>query len=91
MQRTADFVTPVIKELLAGQPMSPGKLEFAWRAAVGPALARASTLNLRDGGRVVVHMSSPEWTREIQRSRPMILERLRALLGNEVIKRLEVI
>lgn len=77
--------------MLAKQPMSPGKLQFAWRAAVGPALARASTLDLRDGGRVVVHMSSPEWTRELQRSRPMILERLRALLGKEAVKRLEVI
>ena len=76
--------------MLAKQPMSPGKLQFAWRAAVGPALARAATLDWRDG-RIVVHMSSPEWTREIQRSKPMILERLRMLLGNEAAKRLDVI
>ena len=69
--------------------MSPGKLQFAWRAAVGPALARAASLDWQDG-RVIVQMSSDEWTREIRRSKPMILERLRMLLGNEV-KRLEII
>lgn len=89
MERSADFSTSVIADMLSRQPMSPGKLQFAWRAAVGPALARGATLDWRDG-RVVVHMSSPEWAREIERSRAMILERLRRLLGNEV-KRLDVI
>lgn len=89
MQRAPDFSTAVLAEMLAKQPMSPGKLQFAWRAAVGPALARAATLDWRDG-RIVVHMSSPEWTREIQRMRPMILQRLRLLLGNDV-KRLDCI
>ena len=74
--------------MLARQPMSQGKLQFAWRAAVGPALARASSLDWRDG-RVIVQMSSAEWTREIRRSKPMILERLRLLLGSDV-KRLEI-
>ncbi len=90
MQRSSDFAGPALAEMLARQPMSPGKLQFAWRAAVGPALARAATLDWRDG-RIVVHMSSPEWTREIQRSRPMILERLRLLLGTDTAKRLDVI
>jgi len=76
--------------MLAGQPMTPGKLQFAWRAAVGPALARASSVELRDA-RVVVHMSSPEWAREIERSRPIILQRLRLLLGTDVIARIDLI
>lgn len=69
--------------------MTPGKLQFAWRAAVGPALARAATLDWQDG-RVIVHMSSAEWTREIRRSKAMIIERLRILLGKEAVKRLEI-
>ena len=88
--RSADFATSVLAEMLGRQPMSAGKLEFAWRAAVGPALARAVTLAWRDG-RVVVHPSSAEWKREIERSRPMILERLRVLLGRDTVKRLEII
>lgn len=90
MLRSSDFATSVLAEMLAKQPMTAGKLQFAWRAAVGPALARAATLDWREG-RVVVHMSSPEWTREIKRSKPMILERLRMLLGQDAVKRLEVI
>lgn len=88
MLRSADFATSVLAEMLSRQPMSPGKLQFAWRAAVGPALARASSLDWKDG-RVVVRMASPEWTREIERSKPMILERLRMLLGRDV-KGLEI-
>lgn len=90
MERSSDFATPVLAELLAQQPMTPGKLQFAWRAAVGPALARASSVELR-GARVVVHMTSAEWAREIERSRPMILARLRLLLGQDAITRIDLI
>jgi hypothetical protein len=89
MLRSADFATSVLAEMLARQPMSPGKLQFAWRAAVGPALARAAALDWQDG-RVIVQMSSADWTREIQRSKPMILERLQMLLGKDAVKRLEI-
>jgi hypothetical protein len=88
MLRSTDFATSVLANMLERQPMSQGKLQFAWRAAVGPALARAASLDWQDG-RVIVQMSSDEWTREIRRSKPMILERLRMLLGNEV-KRLDI-
>jgi len=90
MQRSADFATTALAEMLARQPMSPGKLQFAWRAAVGPALARAATLAWREG-RVVVRPSSAEWKREIERARPVILDRLRLLLGRDSVKRLEII
>ena len=90
MLRSSDVAASALAEMLARQPMSPGKLEFAWRAAVGPALARAARLDWRDG-RVVVHMTSPEWTREVERSKPVILDRLRMLLGKDAVKRLDVI
>lgn len=90
MQRSADFAASVLAGILAEQPMSPGKLQFAWRAAAGPAFARNVSLDWRDG-RVVVHASSAEWKREIERSRPMLLDRLRMLLGRETVKRLDII
>lgn len=90
MQRSADFATSVLAEMLARQPMSPGKLQFAWRAAVGAALARASTLDWREG-RVVVRMSSPEWTRELERLKPIVLERMRTILGRETVSRIDVL
>jgi hypothetical protein len=76
--------------MLARQPMSPGKVQFAWRAAVGPAVARVSTVEWREG-RIVAHMASPEWQREVERSRAMILERLRVLLGRDQAKGLEIL
>jgi len=89
MQRSADVAAGVLAEVLARQPMTPGKLSFAWRAAVGPALARATTADLRDG-RIVIRASSDAWKREIERSRPVILERLRALLGRAAVRGLEI-
>ena len=89
MQRAPDFSTTVLAEMLAKQPMSPGKVQFAWRAAVGPAVARVSTVDWREG-RIIVRMASPEWLREVERSRGMILERLRMLLGRDAAKRLEI-
>ena len=88
MIRSADFATSVLADMLERQPMSPGKLQFAWRAAVGPALARAATLEL-SGGRLVARASSAQWKKEIDRAKPMIVERLRMLLGRDVVMTLE--
>lgn len=90
MHRSADFATTVLAEMLERQPMSPGKLQFAWRAAVGPALARATSIEYHDG-RITAHASSVQWKKEIERSKPMILERLRVLLGRAAVKGLEVL
>jgi hypothetical protein len=89
MIRSADFATSVLAGMLERQPMSPGKLQFAWRAAVGPALARAATLEMHDG-RITAHASSLQWKKEIDRAKPMIVERLRMLLGRDAVKKLEV-
>src|SRR5690349_341699 len=40
LQQTA---ARVLGPLLDSQPLSPGKVSFAWSIAAGPALARAST------------------------------------------------
>lgn len=90
MQRSADFAAGVLAEVLARQPMTPGKVTFAWRAAVGPALARATSPELRDG-RLIIRASSVAWKREIERSRPVILDRLRTLLGRGTVRGLDVV
>ncbi len=84
-------VTPaVLVELLRRQPLSPGKVRFAWEAAAGPALARATTAALDARGTLHVRTSTAAWAREVARSRPLLLERLRALLGAEIVTALEV-
>ena len=89
MIRSADFATSVLAGMLERQPMSPGKLQFAWRAAAGPTLARAATVEFNDG-RVTARASSAQWKKEIERARPIIVERMRMLLGRDVVKKLEV-
>ena len=84
-------VTPtVIAELLQRQPLSPGKVRFAWEAAAGPALARATTAELDARGTMRVRTTSAAWAREVTRLRALLLERLRALLGAEIVTALEV-
>jgi predicted nucleic acid-binding Zn ribbon protein len=78
-----------LRLLLHDLQLSKGKVGFAWGAAVGPAVARATTVKLENGA-LIVETTSAQWTREIKRSTPVILERLQSLLGDETIDRIEV-
>jgi hypothetical protein len=75
--------------LLRDAPLSDGKVGFAWRAAVGPALERATKVKL-ERKLLIVETSSLQWSREVTRSSPMILKRLQMLLGANVVDRIEV-
>jgi hypothetical protein len=74
--------------LLCDVPLSDGKVGFAWRAAVGPALERATRVKL-ESRVLIVETTSPQWSREVMRSSPVILKRLQTLLG-DVVDRIEV-
>jgi predicted nucleic acid-binding Zn ribbon protein len=75
--------------LLRDIPLSDGKVGFAWRAAVGPAVQRATHVKL-EGKVLLVDTTSAEWTREVGRSSPVILRRLQELLGADAVARIEV-
>jgi hypothetical protein len=75
--------------LLRDAPLSDGKVGFAWRAAVGPALGRATKVKL-ERKLLIVETTSLQWSREVKRSSPMILKRLQTLLGVDVVDRIEV-
>jgi hypothetical protein len=81
--------TTVVTKLLQQQPLSDAKVAFAWRTAVGPAVARATAVTLRDGTLEVL-ASGEHWRREIAHSADMIVGRLAALLGRDVVQRLSV-
>jgi len=78
-----------IRELLRSSPLSPGKVTFAWRAAVGPAFDRATAVTL-DGQLLIVETGSAEWAREIRRSTSTILNRLQGLLGEAAVTSVQV-
>ena len=85
-----DCVPTVVAKLLQRQPLTHAKVAFAWRAAVGPAVARTTDVSLRHGT-IEVRASDPHWRREIARSADLIADRLAALLGRNVVKRIVVI
>jgi predicted nucleic acid-binding Zn ribbon protein len=89
MRPLTDAVPGALMELLRGTPLSDGKVTFAWNAAVGPALERVTRVKL-ERGVLFVETPSPQWSREIRRSTVVILKRLRALLGDDSVTRLEI-
>ncbi len=78
-----------LAEFLKDAPLSPGKVSFAWRAAVGAALERETNVRL-EGGTLVVDAASAQWAREVRRSSSIILRRLQSLLGQDAVSSLTV-
>lgn len=73
-----------LAELLRDTPLSNGKVEFAWKAAVGNGLERGTSVRL-EGAVLLVDVRDRNWAREITRSSAMILDRLQTLLGRETV------
>ena len=78
-----------LAELLRETPLSAGKVKFAWRAAVGSAVERVTSVRLEDRI-LIVEPVDPTWAREITRSSPVILIRLQTLLGTDTVTRILV-
>jgi predicted nucleic acid-binding Zn ribbon protein len=89
MRPLAHAVPGALMYLLREAPLSDGKVGFAWDAAVGPALARATSVKL-EGGVLLVEATSAQWAREVQRSSPVILKRLQSLLGDGAVRAISI-
>jgi hypothetical protein len=78
-----------IAAILESAPLSPEKVAFAWRTAVGPAIDNASTVELRDA---VLHVTvrDARWQREVEHSAPLIRARLQSMLGDGVVRTIAV-
>jgi predicted nucleic acid-binding Zn ribbon protein len=85
----AQAIPRAVATLLRDTPMSPGKLAFAWKTVVGPAMDRGTFVRL-DGRTLLVDAKTAAWAKEVSRSSPIILKRLQTLLGREVINELNV-
>lgn len=83
-----DRVLPAaLAEVIRKAPLCPEKVEFAWREAVGPAIARVSRVRRDEQG--VLHVTvDPAWATEIRKSSRLILQRLAGLLGPGVVSSL---
>ena len=75
--------------VLQHAPLTPEKVAFAWRIAVGSAVDRATTIELR--GKILhVQVKDAAWRREVERSAGLIRSRLSRLLGQDVVRGLDV-
>jgi hypothetical protein len=78
-----------IAAILENAPLSDEKVAFAWRTAVGPAVAKVSTVELR--GRVLhVTVRDARWQREVEHSAGIIRARLESMLGQGVVRSIDV-
>jgi predicted nucleic acid-binding Zn ribbon protein len=89
MHPLAQAMPRALAELLRHSPVSRGKVEFAWKAAVGPAMARGTAVRL-EGHVLLVDAGTAAWAREVGRASPIILRRLQALVGPDVVREITV-
>lgn len=89
VERIDATASRALRLALEAQPPTQGKVLFAWSLAAGPTLARAASATWRDGT-LYVHTKSERWRIECERARPLILSRLSALLGPDMVHKLIV-
>lgn len=80
MQPFQSFATGVLADVVRRQPASPARTTFVWTVAAGPAMARAATVEARNGI-LFITPKDARWSREIARSCDVILRRVQQLLG----------
>ena len=83
------FMPQVLAGVLRKAPLTPEKVAFAWRSAVGPAVDNVTAIELRD--RILhVRAKNATWQREVERSASVVRARLDALLGPDVVRYIDV-
>lgn len=83
------FIPGALAAILEKAPLSPEKVSFAWRAAVGRSMDNVTSVELRDSI-LYVRTKDTAWRREVKRSAGLIRARLDKLLGADVIRRIDV-
>jgi hypothetical protein len=75
--------------VLRNAPLTRAKVDFAWRVTVGPAIDRATIVELRDAV-LYVRAKDAAWQRAVERSAGLIRVRLATLLGDQAVGSIEV-
>jgi hypothetical protein len=83
------FMPDALAALLRHAPLTPEKVAFAWRTAVGAAVDRATGVELQ-GSTLMVAVKSDEWRHELARSLPIIRARLNHVLGDGAVTRIDL-
>ena len=84
-------MSSAVARLVRPAPLSPEKVLFAWRAAVGPAVARVTRVRLGGLlGTLEVIVDDDRFGDELTRSVPLVLSRLQELLGDDAVSGIDV-
>jgi Dna[CI] antecedent, DciA len=76
----------VLIEIVRRQPVTAAKVDFAWRTAVGPTMARAARVALDAEGTLLIEPSDAYWRHEIEQSLSTVRARLDTLLGDAIVR-----
>jgi len=90
MEPVQSLMSSAVARLVRPVPLSPEKVLFAWRSAVGPAVSRVTRVRLAGLGVLEAVVDDDRFGDELERSAPMVLSRLQALLGEDAVSRLEL-
>jgi hypothetical protein len=91
MEPVQSLMPGVVARLVRSSPLTPEKIAFAWRAAVGPAVSRATRIRLTGLlGVLEVTVEDDRFGDELARSAPVVLRRLQDLLGVDAVYRIEL-
>lgn len=83
-------VPDAVAEIIRKAPLTPEKVAFAWRNVVGPAITQATSVSWGDDGVLRVRTKDASWQREVERSAALIRSRLDTLLGERVVRYIDV-
>jgi predicted nucleic acid-binding Zn ribbon protein len=86
--RAEHLIPAVLAEVVRKAPLCDEKVDFAWRASVGAAVQKMTTVRLDEAGVLHVTAADAHWAREVRRSARLILVRLEKLLGPGTVKRI---
>ena len=78
----------VVGDVIRKAPLTDEKVAFAWRLAVGPAVAKATKVRLASDGTLYVSAEAPAWLDGVRQSVGLIRSRLAHFLGDDTIKRI---
>jgi len=88
MESIQALIPAVVARAVRPAPLTPEKVVFAWRVAVGAALARVTRVRLTADHALEVEVDDARWCEEIERSGDIVLARVQAVLGAEHAGRL---
>ena len=86
--RASQVIPAVVEEVVRKAPLTPEKVAFAWRMAVGAAVGKATSVRLGDNGLLYVTCDSKAWAAAVRKSAPLIQHRLESMLGAGAVKAL---